>query len=422
MKKLIPILLIALFLVSCADVSPYQAISEPYIEHAEDNGFIADAITLSDAYEAIHPIFKREDIREEYSKAKFDYFSQLGPNLSFDEFYFLTLDYLKVFRDAHATLNLDPSSIRSLPYDFTRKGDELFLEGKKVTLMAGIPPSQIFDLVDHYFYEENDATSTINQDLHFATDLFIYRAGGEFEGNSVRVDLEDETYATLHFVQGFHPSIYLTDKDVDLTLLEDTLLITMNQFTLGEALDQAKEQLKSYLDDGIQKVIIDLRHSPGGNSQAGLELLGVMDMTPPSFGNFERFSEPLKKQYPDRDMPLYPIRRTHRNEANLEIASNPRGIELAVLTSEYTFSSGTMFATWVQDGNLGTVVGSISGNAPNSYGDLISVDLEHTGAKANVSCVWWERPDHTASPKELVPDIEVPKEEALEKALEYLHQ
>lgn len=78
-----------------------------------------------------------------------------------------------------------------------------------------------------------------------------------------------------------------------------------------------------------------------------------------------------------------------------------------------------MFAVFVRDGNLGTIIGRASSNSPSSYGDIIQFQLENSKLIGQVSHKKWIRPDISKEDeKVLEPDIYVDYgEDLLERAL-----
>jgi C-terminal processing protease CtpA/Prc len=91
-------------------------------------------------------------------------------------------------------------------------------------------------------------------------------------------------------------------------------------------------------------------------------------------------------------------------------APPPVAGELFVLTGPATFSSGNWFAVIVQDNGLGKVVGEPTGNAPSSYGDILSFELPCSGTGYTLSFKRWVRPDPSRDPAPcLVPDVLVPR-------------
>jgi C-terminal processing protease CtpA/Prc len=99
----------------------------------------------------------------------------------------------------------------------------------------------------------------------------------------------------------------------------------------------------------------------------------------------------------------------HRRNSKVETPP-PFAGELFVLVGPSTFSSGNWFATVMQDNELAKVVGEPTGNAPSSFGDLLSFTLAESGTSFTSSFKRWVRPDPTRDPADaLVPDVAVPR-------------
>ncbi len=74
----------------------------------------------------------------------------------------------------------------------------------------------------------------------------------------------------------------------------------------------------------------------------------------------------------------------------------------------------------ISDNDLGTLVGSPSGNLPNGYGDSLFFQMPNSGLAFSVSFKSWQRVDTSKSGEPLMPDYVVPSEEALDKILELI--
>lgn len=149
----------------------------------------------------------------------------------------------------------------------------------------------------------------------------------------------------------------------------------------------------------------------------GEQLLKAMGMQAPSYGCYIRISELSVKtrslRQTDDDIIYY--------EPNVYSTVKNDGIELVILTDTLTFSSATMLGVWVKDGNLGTIIGRPSMNAPSCFGDMLPFKLPVSQLSINISYKKFLRPDTAADPTLLMPDILTERsEDALAVALEYL--
>ena len=123
-------------------------------------------------------------------------------------------------------------------------------------------------------------------------------------------------------------------------------------------------------------------------------------MTPPNYGAFLRFS-PLA----DENRHYGFTEGYAKGEGYLEGTVQNKDIDLVVLTDENTFSSATMLTVWVKDGKLGTIIGRPSRNAPCMYGDKLQYTLPLTETYVRISYKQFFRPDASADPDTVEPDI-----------------
>ena len=157
----------------------------------------------------------------------------------------------------------------------------------------------------------------------------------------------------------------------------------MNTCDVNQNLEAQVEELKKAIREGFTKVIIDVRDNREEDSEACTKLLKAMGMNPPSYGGYIRYSDLASKQ------------RNVRSEGFMQYdpdktkAKRNENIQLVVLTNEITYSSATMMAVFVQDGDLGTVIGTPSSNAPSSYGDILYYKLPASGIEVSISYKRW---------------------------------
>lgn len=93
-----------------------------------------------------------------------------------------------------------------------------------------------------------------------------------------------------------------------------------------------------------------------------------------------------------------------------------------VLTDNYTFSAGSMFAGMVKDYQLGTIIGQPTGNLSSFYADpFIWYQLPNSKITFQVSTSLEVRPNGIIDTESILPDIYIKdKEDALEKAFELI--
>jgi hypothetical protein len=163
-------------------------------------------------------------------------------------------------------------------------------------------------------------------------------------------------------------------------------------------------------EQGIRKVAVDLRANSGGNSRVTNEFLRYVAVDEyADFSGDVRWSAPVYAQRGGKGAARFD-RATPQRRRNAASEPEPFRGELFVLTGPATFSSGNWFATVMQDNKLARVVGEPTGNAPSSYGDILSFVLPGSGTSYTVSYKRWVRPDPSRDPApSLLPDVAVPR-------------
>lgn len=194
--------------------------------------------------------------------------------------------------------------------------------------------------------------------------------------------------------------------------------------------------LREVSNKKIKNIAIDLRKNVGGNSMAGvmfaMALKGRSELK--DCGYVSREGDVLLKGG-----------RTIRDKEYIEEFRNDFFGEnydknvlfdgnVFVLTSHQTFSSGMNFAQIFQDNNLGTIVGEVPGNSPESFGDVATSKDSHgkrtiappkmPNSQLTFTATFkkFSRIDKSKDGTRLIPDVQVPAKEALNKVYEIIDE
>ena len=306
-------------------------------------------------------------------------------------------------------------------------GNELFLinddgslSEERITHIGGVPVNRIFDTVQTWHVAENHSARDKNNSMWALNDEVLKLAGANIESHLAEVTIDNNGAAykkNVEFVNKDIYEYYYYTYDIKSDIINDIFYIDMNTCDVNQNLEAQVEELKKAIREGFTKVIIDVRDNRGGDSEACTKLLKAMGMNPPSYGGYIRYSDLASKQ------------RNVRSEGFMQYdpdktkAKRNENIQLVVLTNEITYSSATMMAVFVQDGDLGTVIGTPSSNAPSSYGDILYYKLPASGIEVSISYKRWLRPDTDADQRILMPDIVTEyNEDILQRAIDYLNQ
>lgn len=176
----------------------------------------------------------------------------------------------------------------------------------------------------------------------------------------------------------------------------------------------------------IRHLIIDIRNNGGGNSETGDEICRYISDRP--FGWIShstiRISEPVRQQRPT----TLPDTLIHSSPISAEQLMQPYPDSLRfkgkcyLLMSHRTYSSAASFAWEFTRFGMGTAIGEEVGDVAISSGDIIYVKLPHSHLTAIIPYkIFYNYGIREGEPNRgAVPDIVVPKEEALERALQLI--
>jgi len=391
------------------------------------NPYEEDALQLIQYVEETHPAFLLEKDLTAYTKAKEEYLDSLKIQSSLEDFRLNTKKYLCSLKDAHTNIGLQMYDYINLNCVENEQGQIVLWDAtnqmpstKVITSIGGKSISNILSEIDTYWVSENASAKAYNHTHRFYKD-FLQHIGCEITDDQIQVTYEldgNSTQNSYSFVEDESPSE--EQPDISSKWLDDIYYIDLNTcFPKDEDFRQEILLLKKALQDQtLHKVIVDVRGNGGGNADYCRELIKALNMNPPELGAFFRYS-PLTVK----------TRNTVKNtgsdffESNLIVALPNKNIDLVVLTDEMTFSAATIFASLVQDGKLGTLIGRPSQNSPSFYADVVPFELSNSHIMGQISSSRCYRADTNADQITLQPDILTNLgEDSLERAISYLNE
>lgn len=390
-----------------------------------ESKYYSDAQALMETLELTHPLFLEEPYPDEYLRAKKAFFNTAEKTSDIYDFKVSVLRYLSSLNDEHTTTMVFGATCVKAPC--AAVDDKLFLlddsgclTDTEIVEICGVSVKDIFALVDELFPAENESALCINRST-WSVNLDVLRLMG-IEFKNYRADitvLEDGEKKLLDV--GFHVPTYGNSPEDKASaygeMRDGCYYFDLNECVYNDVVETEIENLRTAVENGADKVIIDLRSNVGGDSNVCYDILqNALNMTPPNYGALIRFS-PLA----DMDRHCGFSEGYAKNEGSLEGTVQNKNIDLVVLTDENTFSSGTMLTVWVKDGKLGTIIGRPSRNTPCMYGDKLQYTLPLTGTYVSISHKQFFRPDASADPDTVEPDILTDYgEDILKVAEEYL--
>jgi C-terminal processing protease CtpA/Prc len=322
-------------------------------------------------------------------------------------------------RDAHSAMAPPFSGERlDLPIEWLAEGIVAASDagdlrrGNRITAIAGRSLPELIAVLEKYVPAENGHWVRASGES-MLRDLGVLRAMGLAEDApvSVRIERNGKDVELRVGLAGdgagaksarepwvrytLHPESDLGLLTLDRCLADETYRDTLERFFRGVH------------EKKIGRVAVDLRRNGGGNSRVVDDFLRHVVEEYGNFGCDIRGSAALEEQ---RKHVVRGVESYRPGKRRQPVHADPppfRG-ELHVITGRHTFSSGSWFACIVQDNGLGKVIGEPTGNAPSSFGDVLSFRLPGTGLSFTLSHKRWIRPDPARDPADtLTPDIPI---------------
>ncbi len=388
--------------------------------------YLEDALNLVTVIEDTHPSFVIGDIEDNYEQVKQEFLNSITQNTTKDEFKYLILKYLAILQDGHTGIQRSENDF-FLNLEYYTIGEELILLDKdgnlsdnKVTKIGGVSINKVYETVQTYYVAENEAAIERNNNMWALNYEVLKLAGCHISNNTVDVIIEQNGLISENKIKFIRKDAYESFEysfEIESKMINDIFYIDMNVCNDNNILEKQVEKLKEAINSGCKKVIIDVRDNPGGNSLACEKLLSAMDMSVPNYGVYVRYSALANKKYGINA----PTEGFEHQKPDKNTAQKNENIKLAILMNENTYSSATMLAVYVKDGELGTLIGRPSSNAPSCYGDISYYKLPNSKIDLTISVKKFLRPDTEADQSILIPDIVTEYNvDTLDVAIDYL--
>lgn len=154
---------------------------------------------------------------------------------------------------------------------------------------------------------------------------------------------------------------------------------------------------------GISSVAVDIRGNGGGNSMVANEFIRYLDVDSYRVdGTVLRWGPFLLDFSGDS---------VNKNNQYTDLVFDG---DVYLLTDSGSFSSSMMFAEYIKDNDLGTIIGEPPGNDPNGCGDVATFRLDNSGLYMSASTKQFFRPDRECTDRLVMPDVECDGDAALD--------
>ena len=325
---------------------------------------------------------------------------------------------------------------------------------EKIIAINGIPIQEIIAKLKLHSSKELDYL-----DEKYVTSSFGYYLWWAYDLKSpYKIDFSDENNKTRTIeINGILEKDFPKENEekneeiCTLSIEKDSVaLLTIKDFDSEKRSYFKKFYRKSFKKINklkIKNIVIDVRNHNGGDSRYGEDFAKyfadkpfrissktIWKVTPEFKNGFAQMYVPKVMRWAKF---LYGINKHtkaiwHTKDNELAVVNNklikPKRSALKykrniyVLTDNYTFSAGSMFAGMVKDYQLGTIVGQPTGNLSSFYADpFLWYQLPNSKITFQVSTSLEVRPNGIIDTESILPDIYInDKEDALEKTFELI--
>lgn len=366
-----------------------------------------------------HPLFidgVPDNIQKQYDKVNEELKNASEINVTF--LYQEIQSIASLLKDGHTSVAANYENITYLKWVYSKKE-----QGCQLIKVNDIPLDEILKQKSHlYSYEvESWAMELLKQDLY--TYQWLYFLGlnpekgvsytylnpqGEEETNLYHTDdfVTDEEYNSFNQLDSTESEPFVSyniDKEKSLAVL--TLKsCNYNQ----EYCNCLKEMFTQVKELGIENVAVDIRDNGGGNSLVADEFIKYLDVDTFKTGTCKWRMGPFNIDCGDGII-------QNKKYSKLTFCGN-----VYCLTSTGSFSSAMLFAEYIKDNRLGTIIGEAPGNTPTCYGDIAIFRLPNSSLYFQTSTKHFFRADSEATDNLVSPDVECDSDEAMDVLLDII--
>ena len=209
------------------------------------------------------------------------------------------------------------------------------------------------------------------------------------------IEIKSDNSALQSFVS------YKIDEEKSLAIMTLTSCRANSEYNKA-----VKDMFTEVKEKNIQHVAVDIRGNGGGNDAVIGEFFRYLDIDGYNTCGLEWRLGFIKIPYPV----MY-----EKNEKVNDLLFTG---DFYLLTSSGTFSSAMLYAQYVKDNHVGTIIGEAPGNDPNGYGEVVYFALPNSKIFMSVSTKHFIRVDKDAGTYLVEPDIECSSNEAMDKLYE----
>ena len=439
MKKTILLFTVILALSGCGDTAEVstQTLETNTESVKSDNIYASDAQQLVWAVRAAHPAFVIDALPEGYDAAEREFLENAPTAADKDEFALMAEKYMVSLKDEHTTLSGIyeelPKSITDLKRyclnainSYNYEDGKLYLRNEDgtssenyIVSIDDVAVEEIYKKVDEYFPMENSESVGYYREKYTFSKTILKMCGCDVDKDELIIEQNNENIPS-EFIDRMEGTDDEKPESANVRYVGDILYIDVNSFMeKDDKYVKALDEIRGYAQNGVNKIILDLRGNNGGYMWIVTETMRAFGMNMPYGETIYRHSSDewvtcIKDLKTAAEDTYYSTNAPSLNSARV----NP-DIDLVVLCDINSMSASVETCAGVQDGKLGTVIGRSSHNSPSFYAGVLFYTLPETGINVQISSAYLKRADENAPQDVFVPDIVTGRyENALKYAVE----
>ncbi len=282
--------------------------------------------------------------------------------------------------------------------------------GSQIMAINGVPAEQIIAAGQQYVGGETRRLRDAFVAARFPQILWaVFGMLGEFE-----LELQHEQQlvtAKVNSGQQWHAlTPQAVNEDLELQMLTQNLAyLRVGSFDVNP--DQFADDIEAYFatlkQQGTRSLIIDIRDNTGGNTDTATELASYLAAEPFKLVSHvtERLNEDNRGWFGYKGSAGDMVRTAWSDEVSPKSDAKRFAGDVYVLIGPVTYSAAIVFATTVQDNQMGKLVGEPTGGYANQTAQGNLFNLPHSQLRAYVATRLLVRPNGATEVTSVVPDV-----------------
>ncbi len=427
------------------------------------SALIEDYNYLLNTLEETHPNLYAYITKKEFIKKTDEYRESLRNPISISEYYKILYKTIALIKQGHTLVFGDAGFGKfknegglSFPFtisyfsnhtyiDQNYSSNNLLTKGTELIAINKIPVTKMIE--DFTPYLVIRPNGYIAKTLEYNWSKLLWLEYGFSNQFTISYILPNSDSISTTTIKGVKKEFITRDntsrikKDFDFHIEKDRNLAVMEINTFEFQFDEYDSLLRSAFKDikqtGVNNLIIDVRANHGGNGNIVGTLVDYLTEKPyKSSGQSEvKTSEATKECYTTHPVFINAIEQARKAEGNsshfMELINcfleKPAGTittfpgketipkenefrfngNLYLLTSNETFSSGTLLSGLIKDNNLGTIVGQETSDNPTMYACIMLFELPNTKITIQNSTEYSVRPAGYDDNRGVIPDFKM---------------